>query len=114
MAGCAPVHAVLRMARISILALLPAAAAATAAGAITISEFPLTSKSSGPNGITVGADGNLWFIEAGTGKIGRMNLAGAVTGEFPVSSPTAFESMSSPGITTGARCRTRPRCPAAR
>jgi streptogramin lyase len=102
MAGCAPLHVVVRLARISILALVPAAAAATAAGAIAISEFPLTSKSSGPNGITVGADGNLWFIEAGTGKIGRMSLAGAVTGEFPVSSSTAFESMSSPGITTGA------------
>jgi len=36
-----------------------------------------------PQGIALGADGNLWFTEAQTGKIGRMTPEGVVT-EFPL------------------------------
>ena len=49
-------------------------------GAIT--EFPIPSGSSQPSGITV-LDGNLWFTEQATGKIGEMTPTGHFT-EFTV------------------------------
>ncbi|HET6310641.1 MAG TPA: hypothetical protein VFH00_06515 [Candidatus Nitrosotalea sp.] len=42
-----------------------------------------------PEGITAGPDGNIWFTEAGVGRIGRMTPAGALT-EFPI--PSGRES----------------------
>ncbi|HXB05143.1 MAG TPA: hypothetical protein VNY77_09810 [Candidatus Angelobacter sp.] len=39
--------------------------------------------SSGPEAITLGPDGNLWFTEFWTNRIGRMTPAGALT-EFPI------------------------------
>jgi streptogramin lyase len=49
-----------------------------------VTEFPLPTNGtlaggvgpdgSGPSGITVGPDGNLWFADTGTNTIGRMNL----------------------------------------
>src|SRR5208283_5512259 len=53
-------------------------------GAIT--EFPLT-PASGPIGIVLGADGNLWVAETYANKIGVVSPAGAVIAEYPV--PTA-------------------------
>jgi virginiamycin B lyase len=41
---------------------------------------------SGPLGITKGPDGNLWFAESNTGKIGRITPHGVVT-EFQVALP---------------------------
>ena len=52
----------------------------------TIQEFPVPTASSTPNGITAGADGNLWFTEYTSNKIGRITPAGVIT-EFTV--PTA-------------------------
>jgi streptogramin lyase len=37
---------------------------------------------SGPQGIAVGADGNLWFTEFGANQVGRITTAGVVT-ELP-------------------------------
>jgi streptogramin lyase len=62
------------------------------AGAIT--EFPIPTAISGPNGITAGPDGNLWFTEEGT--IGRITPSGTIT-EFPI--PTARSAAH--GITAG-------------
>ncbi|HEY0752922.1 MAG TPA: protein kinase [Ktedonobacteraceae bacterium] len=60
-----------------------------------ITEFSLT-KSSGPADITKGSDGNLWFSESLTSKIGRLSPGGVLT-EF--AAPT---SGSYPyGITAG-------------
>jgi len=52
----------------------------------SLKEFALPA-GHGANGITLGADGALWFIEADVGFIGRMTTSGSLT-EFPV--PTNF------------------------
>ena len=57
---------------------------AKAAG--TITEFAVPTAASSPNGIAVGADGNIWFTEYTGDKIGRITPAGTIT-EFTV--PTA-------------------------
>ncbi|MGH2484674.1 MAG: virginiamycin B lyase family protein, partial [Ktedonobacterales bacterium] len=59
-------------------------------------EFSVPTANSGPAGLTMGPDGNLWFTESTGNQIGRMTPNGAVS-EFPI--PT---SASSPdAITTG-------------
>src|SRR5205807_545031 len=42
-------------------------------------EFSVFSFNSQPHGITVGPDGNLWFTETSTDKIGRITPGGVVT-----------------------------------
>jgi streptogramin lyase len=54
---------------------------ASPAGSIT--KFPLPTANSGPYGITGGPDGNLWFTENGSSKIGRITTSGSIT-EFPL------------------------------
>jgi streptogramin lyase len=49
-----------------------------------------------PEGITVGPDGNLWFIERNYNKVGRVTTSGVFT-EFPI--PTPYGSPY--GIATG-------------
>lgn len=53
----------------------------------TVREFSLTS-GSGPTDITQGPDGNLWFVEVTSGKIGRITPGGTLS-EFPVVTPAA-------------------------
>ncbi len=67
------------------LALLPSALAPPrpAAAAPTIAEYPIPTANSGPNGMAVGSDGALWFVETTGNKIGRITVAGAVT-EYPL------------------------------
>jgi streptogramin lyase len=48
-------------------------------------EYPLASGSS-PLGVTAGADGNIWFTESFSQKIGRITPAGVIT-EFPIVHP---------------------------
>jgi len=57
----------------------------TTAGVIT-GEFPIPTPSANPFGITVGADGNLWFAELAGQKLGRITTACVIT-EFPLPSP---------------------------
>lgn len=49
--------------RLLLLAAAILAAWVPPASAQTITEFPLPSAGSNPNGITAGPDGNLWFTE---------------------------------------------------
>src|SRR5207244_5959036 len=64
-----------------------------------LTEFPVPTSGSDPDGITSGPDGNLWFTETEANKIGRITPAGVIT-EFPA--PT---SGSAPyGITAGPDC----------
>src|SRR5262245_22661777 len=59
-----------------------------------VTEFPVLTANSGPEGITAGPDGALWFTE-NRDKIGRITTGGAVT-EF------ALPARSSPqGIAAG-------------
>jgi virginiamycin B lyase len=44
-----------------------------------ITTFPLPTQSSSPGGITAGPDGNLWFTESATNKIGRITPGGSIT-----------------------------------
>ncbi|HEV2035447.1 MAG TPA: hypothetical protein VGU71_14855 [Candidatus Dormibacteraeota bacterium] len=50
----------------------------------------------GPEGITAGPDGNIWFTEFWTGRIGRMTPAGVLT-EFKIPTPDSNPR----GITAG-------------
>jgi streptogramin lyase len=52
---------------------------ASPAGSIT--EFPLP-PGSNPGGIAAGPDGNLWFTDYGTNKIGRISPDGTITGFY--------------------------------
>ena len=61
----------------------------------TIVEFPVPTPNASLRGITVGADGDLWFTENVANKIGRMAPDGIVIGEYDI--PTAE---------SGARCIT--------
>jgi virginiamycin B lyase len=48
----------------------------------TISEFLLPTAGSYPNSIAPGPDGNLWFAEIGSAKIGKFSTAGTLVNEF--------------------------------
>lgn len=58
----------------------------TPSGVVT--EFPVPTAASAPNGIAVGPDGALWFVENTGNKIGRITTAGSIT-EFPIPTPNA-------------------------
>ena len=61
-------------------ACLPGAPAlATGLASHSIQEIPLPSPDSGPGEITLGSDGNLWFTELQTSKLGRLTPAGCLT-----------------------------------
>ena len=49
----------------------------------TLTEFALPTTHAGPESITTGPDGNLWFTEHDANKIGRITPTGEVT-EFPI------------------------------
>ncbi|HSW88740.1 MAG TPA: C39 family peptidase [Candidatus Saccharimonadales bacterium] len=69
---------------------------ANAQDTVFISEFPVPTNNSSPLGITSGPDGNIWFTEANSDKIGRITTNGTIT-EFPL--PTSNTAVRS--ITTG-------------
>ena len=67
----------------------------------TITEFPLPASNSAPAEIITGPDGNLWFVEGESNKIGRITPSGTIT-EFPLpASHSAFDAKLGAGITTG-------------
>ena len=73
---------------------LPSTRSVSSGGAV--SEFPVTTASSRPEGIVTGSDGALWFTEFNVNKIGRVTTSGAFT-EYPI--PTANSSPQ--GIAAG-------------
>ena len=77
-----------------LVGLVPAAATADPVGAIT--EHPLPTAESAPQGIAVGPDGNLWFTETQGNRIGRITPGGAIT-EFALPN----DGSSPEGITAG-------------
>ena len=52
------------------------------AGVPVITGYPVLTAASQPFGIVAGPDGNIWFTEYGSAKIGRITPAGTIT-EFP-------------------------------
>src|SRR6266702_918325 len=86
---------------IACVGLLSLSSAPAWAAAGTITEFSTPTANSGPVGITAGPDGNLWFTETATNKIGRITTGGAIT-EFAL--PTTCGSSGGCGpyaITAG-------------
>jgi virginiamycin B lyase len=65
---------------------------------IAIGEYPVTTFDSGPEGITAGPDGALWFTEENMGRIGRITVAGSVR-EWVV--PASVGNSIPEGITVG-------------
>jgi virginiamycin B lyase len=67
----------------------------TTARAASVTEFRIPTANSGPNGITAGPDGALWFTEQNSNKIGRITTSGSIR-EFrlpgPEKSPTEIAS----------------------
>src|SRR5689334_656415 len=58
-------------------------------GSAQITEFPIPTSNSRPEGITRGPDGNVWFTERSAKKIGRITATGVVT-EFPLAVPFSY------------------------
>jgi len=60
-------------------------------------EYPIPTPNTGPEALTTGPDGNVWFVELRGNNIGRITPSGVIT-EFPIptASPGAFG-----GIVTG-------------
>ncbi len=96
--GLRPRLAALVTACIVCLCLLALSSAPAWAKVGSIKGFPVPTPSSGPDGITAGPDGNLWFTESSTlaNKIGRITPKGTIT-EFSVPTPGG----SPFGITAG-------------
>ncbi len=49
-----------------------------------ISEFAIPTANAGPEGITAGTDGNLWFTEDGANQIGTINPTTHAISEFAI------------------------------
>ena len=92
--GLRPRLAALITAVIASVYLLSLSSATAWAKVGTITEFPVPTSSSQPDGITAGPDGNLWFAETAGNKIGRITTSGGIT-EFPL--PTNCSPLSSSG-----------------
>ena len=66
---------------------------------VTIREYPTLTPQSGPVGLTVTNDGNIWFGEPGAGRLGYITPSGVVR-EFPI--PYSGPAAPMPwGLTTG-------------
>lgn len=63
------------------------ALAGTLSGA-QVTEFALPTPNGGPRQITVGPDGNLWFVAEDSNVVGRITTAGVIT-EFPIPTPNS-------------------------
>src|SRR5690349_6683742 len=60
-----------------------------------IKEFSIVTANSGPADMTAGPDGNVWFVDQLSGRIGTVTHTGTVTGRqipTPKSLPTAIAS----------------------
>ena len=58
----------------------------------TITEFPVPS-GSGPSGIATGPDGNVWFTEENSSKVGRITPSGTIT-RFSVPTPGSLGGIT--------------------
>jgi RHS repeat-associated protein len=68
-------------------------AASRTADALEVAEYSLPAKSM-PYGITKGSDGNVWFTDLNTSKIGKITTAGAVTEYTSGATPVAITEGS--------------------
>jgi streptogramin lyase len=78
-------------------ACLDAGAVVVDAGSACMTEFGGLAIGGAPEEIVQGPDGDLWFTEVGTNKVGHMTLCGTLLGEFEV--PTVRSGLQ--GIAVG-------------
>jgi virginiamycin B lyase len=62
---------------------VPALAGPAVAEAGQVSVYPLADSFAGPFGITSGPDGNVWFTEQNTGRVGKMAPDGTFLADYP-------------------------------
>jgi streptogramin lyase len=62
-----------------------------------MTEFPITTANSLPEGIAAGPDGALWFVERGANKIGRITTAGVITNEIPIPTASSYSEFIAAG-----------------
>jgi streptogramin lyase len=55
----------------------------------TFTEYAIPTANSRPNDISLGPDGNFWFVEQSGNKIGRITARGKIT-QFPIPTPNAL------------------------
>jgi streptogramin lyase len=60
----------------------------------TITEFNLSTVGGDPKSITLGPDGNLWFVEQGANVIGRITPAGTISQFAALTSPTSIAPVA--------------------
>ena len=60
-----------------------------------MNEFPVATAASGRFSIALGPDGNVWFTEVNSNKIGRITPSGVAT-EFPTAAGSRRISPASP------------------
>jgi streptogramin lyase len=80
-------RALLAVAGITGIAVLSLFPAAPAGASVTVYEFGTPSANSGPTGITLGPDGNLYFSETGLGNIGELTPSSGIPAfgpEYPL------------------------------
>jgi hypothetical protein len=61
-----------------------------------ITEFPIPTGNTQPQGITAGPDGALWFTETAGNNIGRISFAGPTLVVFPASNISAKGNQGGP------------------
>ena len=64
----------------------------------TVTDFALPSNSAIPSDITLGPDGNLWFTDHGSGKVGEINPQTDAVSEFSI--PTTGGATANPNAIT--------------
>lgn len=69
------------------LAVLVVALAGMSSAQQAITYFPLSTPGAGPNAITPGPDGNLWFTQQLANRIGKISTTGVILGDFPIPTP---------------------------
>jgi streptogramin lyase len=62
-----------------------------------VQKYPTLTASAGPASLTLGPDGNLWFVESLANKIGRITPSG-VLAEFPVPTANSFPAGIAAGV----------------
>jgi streptogramin lyase/pimeloyl-ACP methyl ester carboxylesterase len=77
-------------------AYVPMVAGGGGTGNVVIAEFTVPTANSSPWGIASGPDGNLWFTEYGSNKIGRITTTGVITEFAPTASSSPWGIASGP------------------
>ena len=84
------------LASIGLLAVVAVAAAPASAVTKVVTEFKIKTAANQPGDMAVGADGNVWFVDANTSKVAQISKTGAITGYL-----THTAKATPTGITLG-------------